>query len=126
MKRGAFGVVLLAALLVLGIFIMVYAGQKLDPIVSSLDLASQEALRGNFKETAALAGWARAAWEDCQFPFSCLAQQEEIHEIDHLYKQLEVFEAAGNRIFCSSTCARLRDLTQELKEDQTLNLHHLL
>lgn len=123
MKRGVFGVCLLAGLLLLGLLVTAYAARRLDPIADDLELALQAADLGQGQKAAALADKARAAWEDCRNVFSCLSQQEDIHRIDRLYVQLENcsrLEAYGD------LCRMLRDLTQELREDQTLRLPHLL
>ena len=126
MKRGIFGICLLIGLLALGIAAMLTAKHQLTPIEEDLGQVSQAALHGDWQKTAALTGKARAAWEDCRDLFSCFAQQEEIHEIDRLYDQLEIYAVAGEKRLCSSIAAQLRNLTKELQEDQLLNLPHLL
>ena len=126
MKRGSFGVVLLAGLFFLSLTEARSVRQDLTPVAAYMEQASQTVLRGDIEKTAALTGQARAAWEAWRLKYSSLTQQQEVWEIDRLWEEVEVFLTAGETVHCSAACAELKNQVQALMEDQQLSLHNLL
>ncbi len=126
MKRGMFGMGILAVLLILCLIFMGTAAVLPREICQNLYEAADTALLGDWEKTAALTEEARAAWEDIRLFYRCITYQDQIQEIDSLFSQLTAYERAQDGGTCGATCLSLADETRALGEDQLLTLWNLL
>lgn len=107
MKRCWFGLVLLLLLLALGIGSSVYMDRHHQPIADALDRAAAMALAGDWESAQALAGDARARWEEGWGTSASFSDHAPMEEMDGLFHELEIYATARDPVSYGAVCAQL-------------------
>lgn len=126
MKRGLFGMGILAVLLIVCLIVMGTAAVLPRRVVENLQTAADTALSGDWETTTALTEGARAEWEEIRLFYRCITYQDEIQKIDSLFSQLAAYQQAGEAGIYGATCLSLADQTRALGEDQLLTIWDFL
>lgn len=126
MKRGGFGAVLLAALLVLGIISALAMDRLHSPLADTMEEASAAALAGDWHRAAQLTGEVHASWEKGWRFSACFADHGPMEQIDRLFSQLEVYRAAEDPLAFAVVCASLQTQLEAMGDAHKLNWWNLL
>ena len=126
MKRGLFGMGILAVLLIVCLIVMGTAAVLPRQLAEDLQGAAEAALAGDWEKTAALTEGARAAWGEIRRFYCCITHQDALQKIDSLFSQLEAYRRAGEAGSYGAACLSLAAQTRSLGEDQLLTLWQLL
>ena len=126
MKRIWFGVGLLVALLVLGIWSSSFMERTHLTHAESLNRAADLAAAGNWSTAMDLCSDAKKAWDQKQFLIAALCTHEPMDQIEGLFAQLEVSAAAQNSESFRSTCVYLARQLEALGKSHNLNLENIL
>ena len=126
MKRIRFGTVLLAVLLLLGIFSNVLM-RKIPPAqAKKLNQAAVLASVGDWAAARELSAQAKTAWEQKQVFYCAMCDHEDIDRIDGLFAQMEVYAATRSAVAFSSTCAHLANRLEALSHSHSLSPENFL
>ena len=126
MKRGWFGVGLLAVLLALGIFSSVAMGLFHEPVADVLERASDYALEENWDQARRLSGRAEDTWEELWHFSASFADHSPMEEIDSLFAQLEIYEKARDPVAFAAVCASLSRQLEAMSDAHELSWWNLL
>ena len=126
MKQFWFGLGLLAAILVSGIWSAGKMQRIHEPAAAQLEQASRYALTENWERAGQMGVDARRTWEKYRYLTASIVDHEPMDEIDALFAQLEVYENGRDRISYSAACARLAELLDALHQEQGLYWWNLL
>lgn len=126
MKRIRFGTVLLAVLLLLGIFSNVLM-RKIPPAqAKKLNQAAVLAAAGDWAAARDLSEEAKIAWDQKQVLYCALCDHEDIDRIDGLFAQMQVYAATRSAVAFSSTCAHLARRLEALSHSHSLSPENFL
>lgn len=125
MGRFWLGVSLLAAFLVLSLFVGFAIEQAQNPIAAQLEQATAACLRGDSEAGYRLARQARHNWQTCWHWVAAVSDHAPIDEIDSLFSQVEVYAQAGQPEAFAAYCARLSQLVLAVSEAHSLHLWNL-
>ena len=126
MKRGLFGMGILAVLLIVCLIVMGMAAVLPRQITEDLQGAADAALAGDWEKTAALTEKARTAWREIRPFYCCITHQDALQEIDSLFLQLDAYQQTGEAGSYGAACLSLAAQTRSLGEDQLLTIWQLL
>ena len=126
MARFYLGVFILLLFLVLGLWI----GHTLEDIhteiASTLEVAADAALSGDFEKAENLAASAKKDWEKSWHGSATVADHEPMDEIDGLLAQLPCFSRSHNWGDFAACCTRCSLLVQAISEAHSLTWWNLL
>ena len=126
MGRFWFGVFLLAALLVLGLWVEHTTNFTHQTISKSLDLAAKQVLAGDTEGGLATAQAARRRWHRKWNATAAIADHAPMDEIDGLFAQLEIYGQLRTPTELAAVCARLSALVSAVGEAHQLTWWNLL
>lgn len=126
MKRFWIGLVLLLGLLAAGLWAMVAMDSVHSSISDDLRQSAQAAQSDHWDQADTLAVSATSNWEENWRFSAAMADHTALDEIDALFAQAEVYRQNREPIAYASTCARLAQLIEALKEGHSLSWWNLL
>lgn len=116
MNRFWFGVVLLAVVLGLCLWVTMDMGRIHEPITAGLEEAGARALEGDLEAGALLARQARQRWQTHREITAAVVDHDPMDEIDGLFAQMESFAAGGSATEFAAACNRIAQLIQAVAE----------
>ena len=116
MGRFWLGICLLAAFLVLGLWVTYSMDTLHQPISQTLEEAAAQSLAGDLDAGIAQAQQARRAWDSHWHGSASVADHAPMDEIDGLFAQMEVYAQAGRSVDFAAYCARLSQLISAMGE----------
>ena len=126
MNRSRIGAWLLTALLIVG-FASSWAMVRFsEPIGENMARAGEAALRGDWAEAEALAGWSRDRWEKYRDFCAAFGDHEPMENIDGLFAQLEIYRQSRDGQNFAALCAQLSQDTEAIGEAHSLTWWNLL
>ena len=126
MKRGWFGVGLLAILLGLGIFSSLAMGLLHEPMANMLERAADCALEGSWEQAERLSLRAEENWEDMWHFSATFADHGPMEEIDSLLAQLEVYAQIRDPVSFAAVCGSLSRQLEAMGDAHELSWWNLL
>lgn len=126
MRKFLLGMVLLAVLFGLGIWVTRYADTAHTPISEALAQAAEESLAGNWETGIALGEKAKALWDENWHKVAAIADHAPMDEIDGLFAQLKIYGDTDLRADFAACCARLCKLVQAIAEAHAPSWWNLL
>lgn len=126
MARFWLGVILLALLLVLGLWITTTIGSTQENIAGILEQAQEKILSGDLASGNALVQKAHAQWQKKWHQTASVIDHAPMDEADSLFAQLQAYGAAGQTEHMAAYCARLSMLIEAIGESQALTWWNLL
>lgn len=126
MGRFWLGILLLAALLLLGLWIGYKADGVHQSISKSLDLAAQQVLAGDLEGGLATAQAARRRWHRGWNATAAVADHAPMDEIDGLFAQLEIYGQLRTPTELAAVCTRLAALVSAIGEAHRFTWWNLL
>lgn len=126
MKRFWIGVILLALLLVVGLWITVAIGGAQERIADILGQAEDEILRGDLVSADELIQNAYNQWQESWHGTASVVDHAPMDEVDGLFAQLQAYSKAGQTEHMAAYCARLSLLIEAIGESQALTWWNLL
>lgn len=126
MGRFWLGVFLLAALLILGLWVGHSTDITHQAISKSLDLAARQVLAGDAEGGLATAQAARRRWHRGWNATAAIADHAPMDEIDGLFAQLEIYGQLRTPRELAAVCARLSALVEAIGEAHRLSWWNLL
>lgn len=126
MKRMWIGAGLLALALVAGILAAEWMEKTHDKIGDDIKKAAVQAMEEEWGTATALTDRARRNWEKKRPMIAMLADHEPLDSIDGLFRQLEVYAAAGEASAFCGVCASMSQLLEALGECHKCSVRNLL
>ncbi len=126
MKRFWFGITLLLVLLAGGIVSSICLDRLHTPISHELSLAAEAALGEQWEDAVRLAHQAKSQWQKQRHAVAAITSHSPMEQIDSLFDELEIYQAAGEVLPFASCCAALSALILAMAEAQTMNWWNLL
>lgn len=108
MKRCWFGLGLLIALLVGSLLVTGYMDRANMPLADAMEQAGRKALEGDWGNANALAGKARASWEESWNVGAVFADHEPMEDINGLFAQLEAYAQMKDPLGFAAVCGLLK------------------
>lgn len=112
MGRFSLGIILLALLLGLGLWISQTADDQLLPIARTLEEAAREALEQDTQQATEKTAAARKRWEKAWHATAAFSDHEPMEQIDSLFAQLPCWEGAPDRY--AAVCNQIAMLIRAL------------
>ena len=125
-RRFWYGLGVLLALMILGLWTGWIMEQRQDPITTDLERAAQAAMSGDTDRGAALVEKAEAAWKQTKILTATAADHGPMEEIESLFAQIRVYARAGEWVDFSAYCTRLAQLVAAVGETHKLSWQNLL
>ena len=126
MTRGWLGAGLLAALLILGLFI----GSAMNTFHSAagdlLDTAAEKALAGDFTGAEAAAQEAKAHWMQNRKSTAVIADHTPMEDVDALFAEMEVYAQTGELPHFIAICRELSQRINAVSEAHQFNWWNIL
>ena len=122
MKRLPIGIIVLAGLLILGVWI----GRTADKVHGNIAQELAAAAGAESWSQTAPADDARAAWEAHRSLSAAIADHTVLDEIESYFAQLEVYRRHRDLTQFTATCARLSELISALEEGHRLCWENVL
>lgn len=110
MNRFWIGIALLAAFLILGLWVAWSMNNIHEPIARSLEQAADAALAGDLETGAAIAAEAQSTWDRHWRGIASAADHEPMDEIDSLFAQVQIYAQAGKAADFAAGCGRIAKL----------------
>lgn len=126
MKRIWIGVGLLTLALVAGILAAEWMDETHEEIGEDIEKAAVLAMAEEWAKVDALADRARRNWEKTRPVIAMLADHEPLESIDGLFRQLEVYAAAGESSAFCAVCASMAQLLEALGDCHKCSVRNLL
>ena len=126
MKRMWIGVGLLALALVAGILAAEWMEKTHGKIGDDIQKAAVQALEEEWGTATALTNRARRNWEKKRPVIAMLADHEPLDNIDSMFRQLEVYAAAGESAAFCAVCASMSQLLEALGDCHKCIVSNLL
>lgn len=126
MKRGWLGAGLLAALLLVGVFLQYAMDLIHGPCAQKLEQAAQAALLEDWDSAQDLSRQAAEGWKKGYGITAAVADHAPMDEVDMMYAQLEVYARQKERVHFAATCRSLATLTKAVAEVHRFSLRNLL
>ena len=126
MGRFWLGAALLAALLILGLWIGRTTDWSHETISKMLDMAAEQVMAGDTAEGLATAQAARRRWHRGWNATAAIADHAPMDEIDGLFAQLEIYGQLRSPMELAAVCARLSALVSAMGEAHQLTWWNLL
>lgn len=126
MKRFRFGLGLLAALLILGLFFAGEMGNNQQRIAHALRSAAGAAAAEDWPRAEAVLGEAREQWEKKWHFTAALADHEPMEEIDGLFAQAQVYLDSRDPQALGAVCAQLARAVEAVGDAHALSWWNLL
>lgn len=126
MKRLWLGIILLAALVVLGLFETARMGALTDPIADRLVRAAQAAREEDWVRARQLSEEARESWEENWSFLAAMHHHGPMEEIDSQFARAEVLLESRAGAEFSACCARIGEMIRALGDTHAVNLRNLL
>lgn len=126
MKRIWIGIGLLAALLVLGLWVSDVMENSHQPGAEHLRRAAELAMEEEWGAAEALTRRAREKWKDAWRYSAALADHEPMDQVDGLFAELEVYAQARDATAYSGTCAHLAELLEAMGNAHGLTWWNLM
>ena len=126
MKRIWIGIGLLAALLVLGIWVAGVMEEGHHPGARDLRRAAELTMEEEWAPAEALVRRARGKWQKNWRFSAAFADHEPMDQIDGLFAELEVYAKAGDATAYSGTCAHLAELLEAMGNAHAFTWWNLL
>lgn len=111
-------VVVLAVLLGLGIGSTVLMEAVHSSLTTQLNQAAELA-ESDWEEAKALAGSARAKWEQYEHLIAALADHEPLEQLDGMFAELEVCQRQADKACFAVVCVRIASLAEMLSESHS-------
>lgn len=124
MGRFCLGTGLLAALLILGLYVSSAANSTLLPIADKLDQAADQILAGETQQGHSLANTAKNQWQHHWHRTAAYADHEPMDEIDGIFSQLTGFYQKDAHY--AACCAKLAQLIRAVAEAHSPTWWNLL
>ena len=126
MKRLFIGIAVLSLLLALGLFLSFATEKIYAPIAAKLDNAAERALAGDTEGSKAQAMSAREKWQRWKNTTATVADHTPMEEIDHLFREMEIYAATGEIPHFAACCVNLAAMIRDMGEAHHMNLWNLL
>ncbi len=126
MKRLFIGIAVLSLLFAMGIFLSCATKKIYAPIAAQLDSAAESALSGDTEGGKIQALDAREKWHRWKNATTTVADHTPMEEIDHLFREMEIYAATGEVPHFAACCAQLAAMIRDMGEAHRLNLWNLL
>lgn len=124
-RRFYLGVVILAVLLLLGIFCGQWMENASRELLQSLAQAEDALRQGNPENALTLVKSARQLWKNSWHRLAMVTDHTVMDEIDGLFAQLEHF-AGHSASLLGAGCARVRELISAISDDHRFTWWNLL
>ena len=108
MKRSWFGLGLLIVLLAASLLVTGYMERIHAPLAETVEQAARKAQEGDWGNANALAGKARACWEENWNVGAVFADHDPMEDINGLFAQLEAYAQAKDALGFASVCGLLK------------------
>lgn len=126
MKRCRFGLILLAALLILGIASTWVMNRRSGPVARLVEQSGELALAGDWERAEELLRRAKGEWE-ASFAFcATLSDHEPMERINGQFARLEVFTRCRDAVHFAETSAQLSEDVKAIGEAHRLTWWNLL
>lgn len=126
MKRAVIGILLLAILLLGGIFSSAWLVRSFDPLIPLLERSGLEAREGNWDTAGQLAHQAQARWQEAWKLTAVFVDHAPMEQIDGLFSQLETFRQARCPVEFAALCLRLAQELEALGQTHSPEWWNLL
>ncbi len=126
MKRLWLGIGILAVLLALCSAVTLSMERIHSPIAEDLSRAAEAAQKEDWGKANALAGAARARWEQYWHFTAMVADHTPMDELDGLFAELEIYGREQEMPHFAATCAHLRQLSQAMADSHTPSWWNLI
>lgn len=126
MKRCWFGLGLLIILLVGSLLVTVYMDRTHAPLAQTVEQAGQKALEGDWGNANALAGKARASWEEHWNVGAVFADHDPMEDINGLFQQLQAYAQARDSMGFASVCGLLKSQLEAMADAHSFVWWNLL
>lgn len=114
MKRVWLGVAILAALLILSLWVQAGMVRLHAPVSRDLERAAQASLEGDWEEATRLWTQARDRWERRHDLTAAVADHSPMDELDMLFAQLSVFDSQREAVHFAATCRAAAQMAQAM------------
>ena len=125
-QRFWIGILVLAVMLVSGIWLTALFGRIHRPMALELRKAASAAQAQDWEKATALAEKARADWEQYRYLISASADHEPLEQMEYLLDQLEVYAADRHKADFATLCIRLANLAEAMADTQQIRWWNLL
>jgi hypothetical protein len=125
-KRWIGGVLVLALLLILGLWISDGMERFHAPVAYELEQAAQAALQGGMTDGETWMHQAENRWLQGRWLTAAVADHSPMEEIDSIFAQLKSYGAADDRAAFAAWCSRAASLIKALGESNHLTWQNLL
>lgn len=115
-KRFYQGVGLLVVLLALSVLVTWGMRRIHEPTGAQLLEASQLALQGDTQQAIGLARQAHSQWKNTRMLTAAVADHSPMDDVDMLFREMEVYAAAGEIPHFAACCAQLSSLVRSMYE----------
>lgn len=126
MRRTWVGIVLLALLLILGIFSVLGIHGPLDAIADGLETASTLALSGSVADGAAYVREALQLWTSARNAIAAFTDHDPLERIDAGFALLELYAAMGDNRNFSVLCLELSMQVRALGDAHSVRWWNIL
>lgn len=126
MKRTVTGFVLLAVLLLGGLFVQNRMERLHIPIAEMLEAAALDARQGNWISADSKSRDAHQRWETAWNFSAAFADHDPMEEIDSLFARLEVFAREEDTAEYTAACGELSRKIRAMADAHALSLPNLL
>lgn len=126
MKRFWWGAGLLIVLLILSSLITFSMERIHEPVANLLKQASEASLEEDWEKANALAGEAKARWEQYWQFTAAFADHTPMDELDGLFAELEVYGKEKEMPHFAATCSHLSMLALAMASSHTPNWWNVL
>lgn len=126
MNRLRIGILVLAALLILGVAVTWAMEAIHAPMTKHLQQAAQAAMKEDWTSALRYAGEAKQNWKQRQRFIAAFADHTPMDELEGLFAELEIYAQAREKEHFAATCAHLAQLTQAMAESHSPTWWNLL
>ena len=126
MKRCRFGLILLAALLILGIASTWVMNRRSGPVARMVEQSGEMALAGDWEQAEELLRRAKGEWEGSYAFCATMADHEPSEQINGHFARLEVLAAGREVLSFAEHCAGLSEEVEAIGAAPRLTWWNLL
>ena len=126
MRRSWFGLGVLAALLILGLWVQHHSENLHKPVVDALKNAQTAAAAEDWEQTDKLIKQAQDHWHSAMDIRSAVCDHDYLEQINEGFAALKVWRQAKDPAATAALCAELVSRFDALEEAQRLSLRNVL
>ena len=126
MRRSWFGLGLLAAMLILGLWVQHHSENLHKPVVDALKNAQTAAAAEDWEQTDELIKQAEDHWHSAMDIRSAVCDHDYLEQINEGFAALKVWRQAKDPAATAALCAELISRIDALEEAQRLSLRNVL